>query len=52
MNDMDSYFEHIRKKVLEAYEIAKKARSLKLDPTDDVEIPISSDMSERVVNLL
>ncbi|BBL45399.1 DNA polymerase II large subunit [Nanobdella aerobiophila] len=52
MNDMDQYFSDIRKKTLEAYELAKKARLLKLDSTDDVEIPISEDMSERIVNLL
>jgi len=45
-------FQKLKKKTLEAYEIAKKARSLSLDPVNDVEIPISEDMAERVVNLL
>ncbi|MGC9133024.1 MAG: DNA polymerase II large subunit [Nanopusillaceae archaeon] len=52
MSEIDDYFDEIKKKTLEAYEIAKKARSLGLDPSDDIEIPISEDMSERVVNLL
>jgi len=50
--DINDYFAEIKKKTLEAYEIAKKARSLSLDPVNDVEIPISEDMAERVVNLL
>ncbi|BFI73604.1 DNA polymerase II large subunit [Nanoarchaeota archaeon] len=49
---MNDYFDEIKRKTLEAYEIARKARSLGLDPVDDVEIPISEDMGERVVNLL
>jgi len=50
--DIEEYFEMIRKKTMEAYEIAKKARSLGLDPEPDVEIPISEDMADRVQNII
>ena len=50
--DIDDYFKELKKKTLEAYEIARKARSKCLDPEPDIEIPISEDMADRVQNIL
>ncbi len=49
---LKKYFEEIEKKTLEAYELAKKARSLGLDPYLDVEIDIARDIADRVESLI
>ena len=50
--NINEYYEWLREKVKEAYSIAKKARSLGLDPEQDVEIPVSNDMADRVQNIV
>ncbi|SMD30549.1 DNA polymerase II large subunit [Picrophilus oshimae] len=46
------YNERLRKETYECYEIAKKARAMGLDVSDEVEIPIANDMAERVEELI
>lgn len=50
--NINEYFDHIKKKFFEAYEIAKKAREKGYDPVDYVEISYSEDMAERVEKLI
>ncbi len=50
--DINAYFEEIKKQTKRVYAVAKKARSRGLDPEDDVEIPVSEDMADRVQNTL
>lgn len=49
---MEEYFNKIREEFFKAYELAKKARQLGYDPSEDVEISVSEDMAERVENLI
>ncbi len=49
---MESYFQAIYKDVLQAYDVANKARAKGFDPEDQVEIPLARNMSERVVGLV
>jgi len=49
---MREYFEEIREGVLKAFEVAKKARKLGIDPSDDVEIIAAEDMAARVEGLV
>lgn len=49
---MDKYFEELRKRVDEEYEIANRARALGKDLSDKVEISLATSLAERVVNLI
>jgi DNA polymerase II large subunit len=49
---MDAYEKSLMKDLLFAIAIAKKARSRGLDPSTDIEIPIASDLADRVEALL
>lgn len=49
---MDQYFERIQEKTDKAYKIAKKARSEKKDPEDDVDIPLAEDLPEKSERLI
>jgi DNA polymerase II large subunit len=49
---MDEYFDGLEKKLGEAYEIAKRARSLGLDPELEPEIPRAEDLAARVEKLV
>ena len=52
LKEIKEYHEMLLKKLYEAYDIAKKARSKCLDPSPDVEIPIAKNMAERVEKLM
>lgn len=49
---LEEYQGIIRKKVDECYALAKKIRSLGRDVTDNVEIPLASDMADRIEELI
>lgn len=49
---MEAYFSEIERKVEEAYEIARKARSLGKDPEFEPEIPRTEDMASRVEEMV
>ena len=49
---MNTYFQHIDRKVKEAHTLAGKARSKGYDPEDHVAIPLAKNMAERVVGLI
>ena len=49
---MKKYFEEIKEGVMEAFEVAGKARKLGIDPSDDVEIIAAEDMAARVEGLV
>ncbi|MBU2497255.1 MAG: hypothetical protein KJ767_04305, partial [Nanoarchaeota archaeon] len=46
------YYKDIERKVKVAYSIAGEARNKGLDPIDKVEIPIATDLPERVTGLV
>ncbi|MFH1053423.1 MAG: DNA polymerase II large subunit [Candidatus Woesearchaeota archaeon] len=48
----DEYFKNIDNKLKECYKVAQEARKKGLDPMDSVEIPIASNMAERVEGLI
>lgn len=50
--NMDAYFRSLEGKIDEAYEIARKARSLGLDPELEPEIPRAEDLAARVEKLV
>lgn len=50
--EMDAYFKSIEDGLYDAIEIAKQARLLGFDPRDYVEIPIASDLADRVEALM
>jgi DNA polymerase II large subunit len=50
--EIREYHNNLLSNLEKAYEIAKKARSLGLDPSPSVEIPIARNMAERVEQLL
>ncbi len=52
VEEIRSYHQSLLNKLYEAYEIAKKARSLALDPEPFVEVPIARNMAERVEKLM
>ncbi len=49
---MEAYEKSLMDGLLHAIEVAKEARSRGLDPSTDVEIPIASDLADRVEALL
>ncbi len=49
---MRKYFENIIKEVERCYKIAEECRKKGLDPVDEVEIPLASDMADRVEGLV
>ncbi len=49
---LQNYFSQMNKDVMEAYEIAKQARSRGYDPSSEPEIQIAHSMAERVVGLV
>ncbi|MDP2908386.1 MAG: hypothetical protein Q8N77_01130 [Nanoarchaeota archaeon] len=49
---MEKYFEEIQKNVTKLYIVAEEARKKKFDPADHVEIPLASNMAERVEGLI
>jgi DNA polymerase II large subunit len=49
---MEAYFKSLEEKIDEIYEIAKKARSLGLDPELEPEIPRAEDLAARVEKLV
>jgi len=52
LKQVTDYYENLVKNALKVYEVAKNARKLGLDPTDDVEIPIARNMAERVEKMI
>ena len=46
------YFASIEREVKKSYDLAKLARSKKLDPEEDVSIPLAKNMAERVVGMI
>ncbi|MEM4158865.1 MAG: DNA polymerase II large subunit [Candidatus Anstonellaceae archaeon] len=52
MERIEQYFSNLEKKLQEAYDVARHARKLGLDPEEDVEIKIASDLAERVEGLV
>lgn len=48
---MEDYFESLRKGLEEALAVARAARSLGLDPKDDVEIGVADELHERITVL-
>lgn len=49
---LKDYQDGIRERVQECYDLAKRIRALGKDVTDEVEIPLASDMAERIEELL
>lgn len=49
---MERYFKYMDDYITRAYDLARAARSQGLDPEDEVPIPLSSDMAERVEGLI
>lgn len=49
---IDEYYVSLESECSRAYETAKKARSAGLDPTMDVEVPLTRDMADRVEGLV
>ncbi len=49
---MADYFERIKSKILEAYNIASEARKKGFDPVDEVEVKLAENMAERVEGLV
>lgn len=49
---ISAYRENIERKVRECYDLAQRARSQGRDVTDRVEIPLASDMADRVEELI
>ncbi len=50
--EMEAYFSELDRKIDEIYEVAKKARSLGLDPELELEIPRAGDLAARVETLV
>lgn len=50
--DLESYRKMLWERVREAYEIARKARATGLDVTQEVEMPLASDMADRIEELI
>ncbi|KUO41310.1 MAG: hypothetical protein AVW06_01465 [Hadesarchaea archaeon DG-33-1] len=51
-SSMEAYFKGLEERIDEIYEIAKKARSLGLDPELEPEIPLAEDLAARVEKLV
>ncbi|MEM0158412.1 MAG: DNA polymerase II large subunit [Thermoplasmataceae archaeon] len=51
-SQVQAYTKSLWDQVREAYDIARKARSTGLDVTDQVEIPLASDMADRIEELI
>ena len=49
---LKDYQESIRDKVQECYNLARRIRGMGKDVTDDVEIPLASDMADRIEELI
>ncbi|MBT4604463.1 DNA polymerase II large subunit [archaeon] len=49
---VQKYFDDLKKGTLEAYKIARQARSKGLDPETDVEIILANTMAERVIGII
>ncbi len=49
---MEDYFEILKKKAKECYEIAEMARSKGNDPEEHIEIPMAEDLASRVEKLI
>ena len=52
MSKIQNYFNSINKNLDDAYEIANNARKKNLDNSEDVEIPITNSISQRVIGLI
>ena len=50
--EMENYFGLIEKNLLNAYDLATRARKKGLDPEETVNIPLAKDMAERVTGLI
>jgi len=50
--EMDAYFCSLKEQLNETIAIAEKARSQGIDPKTSVEIPVASDLADRVEALL
>lgn len=50
--DLEGYRKYITEKVREAFNVAQEARAKGLDVSDHVEIPLASDMAERIEALI
>ena len=50
--DVNKYFDSLSSETYKAYDIARKARALGVDPVDDVEIALTKDVASRVEGLL
>lgn len=50
--DYESYFSLLESGLDELYDIAREARKRRLDPADEVEIPLAKDMASRVESLV
>ncbi|PIN91311.1 DNA polymerase II large subunit [Candidatus Pacearchaeota archaeon CG10_big_fil_rev_8_21_14_0_10_35_13] len=50
--EIETYFKEIQEGVDKAYEIAKQARSMGLDPVDKVEIKLATTLAEKSVGLI
>jgi len=50
--NIQEYFEEIRKKVNEHYEIARMARTVGIDPVAKIEVPIATTLAEKAVGLI
>jgi len=49
---LKDYQESIRDRVQECYDLARRIRGMGKDVTDDVEIPLASDMADRIEELI
>lgn len=49
---IEKYFEELDEKIKIAYQISQKAKNQSLDPTDEVEIKLANNISQRVEGLI
>ncbi|PSH00986.1 MAG: DNA polymerase II large subunit, partial [Nanohaloarchaea archaeon SW_7_46_7] len=52
MMEVEDYFNSIRKKTDEAYDVAEEARSQSRDPEQRVDIPVAEDLPEKASSLV
>ena len=50
--EMKEYFAIVKKRIDKAYKVAQVARSKGLDPDEKVDVPLASNMAERVEGLI
>jgi len=50
--ELDDYFEKIRERTEEAYDLGEKARNQSKDPEERIDIPVAEDLPEKASSLV